>query len=333
MFGSKVLSILNRYIIAIVCALSLVACSSPLEKSVIEPLTSKELDKVVRKDKSFLTTYSIVEGMSNHIYTPEDSARWISISYSRLHNYVKTIESAELNSPLFAQLREKWGKLYDSYSLQADSIISHWKNWLDTNSPDSLLKVSYEGIEIERFKSSANVIDTLIKARVTLTPLRYAIDSLSVLYSFQHVDETPYFLTDSISKSDVICHKRKLREPAKIKVFPTLVPHVKNGLINGDSAYVFSYKIDKVYASGKCFNDDSLKTELPKSVLSYIEAENTDVLLSPLFDQVFYKEKVIKELVNPAFVSRNAFIKINAESYYKEIDSLVFSYLNYNGLQ
>ncbi|MBR6541306.1 MAG: hypothetical protein IKT74_07255, partial [Bacteroidales bacterium] len=93
------------------------------------------------------------------------------------------------------------------------------------------------------------------------------------------------------------------------------------------------YKIDKVYASGKCFNDDSLKTELPKSVLSYIEAENTDVLLSPLFDQVFYKEKVIKELVNPAFVSRNAFIKINAESYYKEIDSLVFSYLNYNGLQ
>ena len=44
-------------------------------------------------------------------------------------------------------------------------------------------------------------------------------------------------------------------------------------------------------------------------------------------------EKVIKELVNPAFVSRNAYIRINAESYYKEIDSLVYSYLNYNGLQ
>jgi hypothetical protein len=77
-----------------------------MEKSVIEPLTSKELDKVVRKDKSFLATYSIVEGMSNHIYTPQDSARWKSITYARLHNYVKTIESAELNSPLFAQLRE-----------------------------------------------------------------------------------------------------------------------------------------------------------------------------------------------------------------------------------
>ena len=71
----------------------------------------------------------------------------------------------------------------------------------------------------------------------------------------------------------------------------------------------------------------------PKSVLSYIEAESTDVLVDPLFDQVFYMEKVIKELVNPAFVSRNAYIRINAESYYKEIDSLVYSYLNYSGLQ
>ena len=313
--------------------MAFVACSAPLDKSVIEPLTSKELDRVVRKDKSFLATYSIVEGMSNHIYTSEDSLRWRSITYSRLHNYVKTIESAELNSPLFAHLIEKWGKLYDLYSLQADSIIVHWKNWLDTNSPDSLLQVSYEGIEIERFKSSANMIDTLIKAKVILTPLRFAIDSLSVLYSFQHVDETPYYLTDSISKSDIIHHKRKLRETAKIKVFPSLAPHVKKGLITGDTSYIFSYKIDKVYAAGKCFNDDSLKMEVPKSVLSYIEAENTDVLINPLFDQVFYKEKVIKELVNPAFVSRNAFIKINAESYYKEIDSLVFSYLNYNGLQ
>ena len=327
------LSFLNRYITALVCALVLFACSDPMEKSVIEPMTSKELDRVVRKDLSFLATYSIVEGVSNHICTPEDSARWKSISYSRLHNYVKTIESAELNSPLFAQLREKWGKLYASYSLQADSIIRHWKNYLQSNSPDSLLNLTYEGIEIERYKGSANVIDTLIKAKVTLTPLRYAIDSLSVFYSFQHVDETPYFQTDSISKSDVISHKKKLREPAKIKVFPTLVPHVKNGLIAGDTSFVFSYKIDKIYASGKCFNYDSLKMDLPKCVLSYIEAENTDALLNPLFDQVFYKEKVIKELVNPAFVSRNAYIKTNAESYYKQIDSLVFSYLNYNGLQ
>lgn len=327
------LSVLSRHIFALVCAVAFFACSAPMEKSVIEPLTSKELDKVVRKDKSFLATYSIVEGMSNHIYTPQDSARWKSITYARLHNYVKTIESAELNSPLFAQLREKWGIQYDSYSKQADSIIRHWKSYLQHNSPDSLLSVAFEGIEIERFKKSASVIDTLIKAKVALAPLRYAIDSLSVIYSFQHKDETPYFAADSAGNADVILHKRKLREPLKIKVFPNLAPHVKSGLIAGDSSYIFSFKIDKVYSSGKCFNEDSLKKELPKSVLSYIEAESTDVLVDPLFDQVFYMEKVIKELVNPAFVSRNAYIRINAESYYKEIDSLVYSYLNYSGLQ
>ena len=333
MFGCKVLKLVNRLLIFLVCVAAFVACASPMEKSVIEPLTSKELDKVAGKDVSFLATYSIVEGMSNHIYTPEDSSRWKDITYTRLHNYIKTIESAELNSPLFAQLREKWGKMYDSYSMQADSIISHWKNYLQVNSPDSLLHVSYEGIEIERFKKSSNVIDTLVKAKVTLTPLRYAIDSLFVLYAFHHSDETPSYIVMTEVPADIISHKRKLREPSSIKVFPNLPPHVKSGLISNDSSFVFSCKIDKVYMQGKCFNEDSLKMELPKSVLSYIEAENTDVLVNPLFDQEFYKEKVIKELVNPSFVSKSAYIKINAEHYYKQIDSLVFNYLNYNGLQ
>lgn len=303
-----------------------------MEKSVLEPLTSKELDRVAGKDVSFLATYSIVEGMSNYIFTSEDSSRWSSITYARLHNYIKTIESAELNSPLFSQLRDKWGKMYDSYSMQADSIIKYWKNYLIANSPDSLLEVSYKGVEMERFKRSANVIDTLIKAEVTLSPLRYTIDSLCVIYSFQHKDETPSFLIDSAGISDKINHKRKLREPSNIKVFPNLSPHVKKGIISKDTSYVFSCKVDKVYIQGKCFNEDSLKMEIPKSVLSYIEAENTDVLVNPLFDQEFYKEKVIKDLVNPSFVSKSAYIKINAEHYYKEIDSLVFNYLNYKAL-
>ena len=33
-------------------------------------------------------------------------------------------------------------------------------------------------------------------------------------------------------------------------------------------------------------------------------------------------------MVDPAFMSQSAYIKVNAEDYYREIDSLAFSYTN-----
>ena len=49
---------------------------------------------------------------------------------------------------------------------------------------------------------------------------------------------------------------------------------------------------------------------------------------SQIFDELYFRERIIRELVDPSFISQSAYIKVNAEDYYKEIDSLVFSYTN-----
>ncbi len=304
-----------------------------MEKSVIEPLNSRELDRVAGKDKSFLATYSIVEEKWNYISLPSDSARWSKITYSRLHDYIKTIESAELNSPLFAQLREKWEKMYDDHIVQTDNIITNWKNYISSNSPDSLLHLSFEGIELERIRNAKNQIDTLLKAKIKLSPNKITIDSLLVNYSFFKIQDSISSQNFIITPDNFIKYKKKLGKSVITKVFPTLEHEIKKALISNDSSYIFKYDIVSLYSNGKCYNSDSLLRDLPKPVLEYIIAEKSLESTSPLFNQEFYKEKIIKELINPNFISQRAYIKINAEHYYRELDSLVFSYLNLNPLK
>ncbi|MBQ6573479.1 MAG: hypothetical protein IIX41_04065 [Bacteroidales bacterium] len=308
-----------RQLFLILAMVAAYSCSSPLEKSVLEPLTSKELDKVAGKDISFLATYSIVEEKSNYIHSTQDSSRWRGITYQRLHNYLKTIESAELNSPLFAQLREKWENLYDSYNVQVDTILHKWNDYIIKNTPDSLLALSFEGVEIEKIRNAKKQIDTLVKAKLKFKALSFPVDSLSLTYRFE-----PYSDTSCLNH---ITHKKRIRDSVVIKVFPNLVPQLKTALAINDTSLTFAYEIHSLYANGKCYNVDTLKSHLPKSVIQFIDAERSS-LESQIFDESYFRERIIRELVDPSFISQSAYIKVNAEDYYKEIDSLVFSYTN-----
>ena len=325
------LNIQNKIIALFACCLFAISCSNPLDKSVTEQLTAREIDKVVRKDKSFLTTYSIVEERWNHIHSAADSARWKDITYNRLHNYLIAIESSQLKSPLVVQLREKWENMYNSHLSDADTIINRWRKYLASYSPDSLVSVSYGGIEVERFKNAQKQIDTLVKAKITVTPIKQVIDSIFISYSFTLSDSPAN--ADSSKIYNTLAITKKIRQTHQVKVFPDMSEDVKRKLIANDSTIAFAAEVKDLYSGGKSFCKDSLMNELPKSVKLYFEAESAVDSLSPVFDRIFYIENIIRELINSQFLSQSAYIKINAEDYYREIDTLVFNYINYIGLQ
>lgn len=319
-----------RIIIAYICSVILLTgCQSPLEKSVLEPLTTKQLDKVAKEDKSFLATYSIVEEKWNYITSPADSARWRDVTYARLHNYLNAIKSAELNSPLFRKLRNDWENSYAQSNDKVDSIVAYWKNYLSTNSPDSLVSVVFSGAELERLRNSRKEIDTLVKVKLKIKALKSQVDSLSLSYGFSldtcGVDSV-CICNDTLNS---IKYNRKISDSITTKVYPYLLPQIKRALIGTDSLLNFKVILHSVYSGGKCHNDDSLKKDVPAAVLALIESETS--FNDPMFDSNFYRENIIREQINPAFVSQSAYIKLNAEEYYKELDSLVFSYINYRG--
>ena len=312
-----------RIVIAYICSVILfVGCQSPLEKSVMEPLTSEQLDKVAKEDKSFLVTYSIVEEKWNYITSSADSARWSAINYGRLHNYLNTTKNAELNTPLFESLRRDWENSYTQSNMKADSIVSYWKNYLSVNSPDSLVSIIFSGVELEKFRNNKKEIYTIVKVKLKIKPLSFNIDSLSLIYSF---------ILDSNNVSiNPVNYKRKIMDSTIIKVYPNLLPDIKKSIVNSDTLLQFSASIQSVYLNGKCYNIDSIKKDMPKSVLAYIEAELSKD--APFFDSNYYIQNIIRKEIDPAFMSQSAYIKLNAENYYKRLDSLVFNFLNYRGL-
>lgn len=318
-----------RLIFAIIAAFMVCGCSSPLEKSVLHPLKAKEIDRVVGKDKSFLATYSIVEEKWNYISSPQDSARWKDITYGRLHSFLNTINSPELNSPLFSKLREKWEELNSRNNIAADSIIEEWRGYLSSNSPDSLVSASFTGVELEKVRNINKEVDTLVKAGIKLKALKGRIDSLSFLYSFTAEGASYTDSLESTIGTNPVFHRRAVGDSVVIKVFPDLTPYLRRCLIGNDTSVRFHYLLQSVYVGGRCFNADSLKKDLPEAVLSLIEGDgNAD---SPDFDANYYREQIIKEQIDPGFISQSAYIKINADQYYRQLDSLVFSYINYRG--
>lgn len=313
-----------RIFIAYICSvILLVGCQSPLEKSVMEPLTSEQLDKVAKEDKSFLATYSIVEEKWNYISSSADSVRWSTVTYARLHNYLNAAKNAELTSPLFDSLRRDWENSYIQYNYKADSIVSNWKNYLAVNSPDSLVSVMFSGVELEKFRNQKKEIDTLVKVQIKIKPLSFAIDSLTMIYSFT--------LDSNNVSLNSINLKRRILDSTTIKVYPNLLPDIKKVLVNSDTLLQFTASVQSIYSNGKCYNTDSLKKDIPTSVLAFIEAELSQT--DPYFDSNYYRENIIRNEIDPLFMSQSAYIRLNAENYYKGLDSLVFNYINYRGLQ
>jgi hypothetical protein len=158
-----------------------------------------------------------------------------------------------------------------------------------------------------------------VKAKIKIKTLRFPVDSFNVVYCFE-----PYSDSSCINN---IKYARRIKDSSIIKVFPALVPQLKKALASNDTSLVFKYEIISLYSNGKCYNADTLKSSLPKSILQFIIAEE-QAMDSQIFDELYFRERIIRELVDPSFISQSAYIKVNAEDYYKEIDSLVFSYTN-----
>lgn len=321
-----------RYLLIYLFGLLLLqGCTSPLEKSVLEPLTSKELDKVAGEDNSFLATYSIVEEKWNYMNSPQDSARWQAVTYGRLHSYLKSTQSAGLNSPLFSRLRDEWEQINSSGNAAADSLIQEYENFIRSNSPDSLVSVSCEGVEFERIRNIKKEIDTLVKVKLKARTLKGRIDSVKLSYAFIYSNASDTLTSDTTLQpvqSNYLEIDKRITDSISLKVFPALTRDIKRRLVSNDSAVTFEYTLHSVYSQGKCHNMDSLRMEVPEQILSYIDASSA---AAPLFDSSPYRERIIRELVNREYVSQSAYLRINAQEYYRQMDSLVFNFLNYNG--
>ncbi len=309
-----------RFFIIIIALIFLEGCTSPLEKFIFTPLTTKELDKIVKQDKSFLSTYSLIEEKSNKTFSSYDTLRFKSITYQRLHNYIKEISNKSSNTIITSDARSRWIEKYNKYNRQTDSIVKYWENYLIENSPNSLSVVEYQNFKTEKIRVLNKIVNN-IRLKFKIKALKFSIDSLFVTY----------YISDTLCRYRFsFDYKRKIRD----SVITNVIPNSTNDSINlesllGKQSTIISAEINSVFSNGKCFNLDSLTNDIPSSVFTLISSRDSS---DTFYDETVYRDIIIKEFIDPSFPSQEAFIKNSLENYHKNLDTLVYNYINYNQL-
>jgi hypothetical protein len=184
------------------------SCSNPFEKSVLVPLTVSDYNKLLTKDSSFANTYSLVV-KSNYNVTHQDSALFYSLTYKQFHLFLQYIKSVDKH--ITDSLSNVWSEKYKDYNTQTDSLITFWDNYLLDNSIDSLVRISYKGVEFEKFKNLSGNIVEKPKLSLSIKAIDRNIDSLVFFYSLCKKGDSPTYIYFYNGEMNYLKYRKKLK--------------------------------------------------------------------------------------------------------------------------
>lgn len=106
-----------------------IGCQSNLDRSIIEPLTPKELSVIIQKDTLFKGTYSIVEVANKFVLnTDVQRAEYLPLTYSRFHEFIQLASNQSNNYKYLDSLySSEWKESVLKYEGKIDSLINSYE--------------------------------------------------------------------------------------------------------------------------------------------------------------------------------------------------------------
>lgn len=284
----------------------LFAACGPENKSVTEPLTPEEAQKLAKKYENFLTIYE------NQIYHevnkyPENSLtkqRLRKLTYGDFMDFYTKIFDTEWVAQTEKRIDAEWEEKYDMKKLtprlnaMADSIITAWEKYEKESDPST-----YASVELVDIKKSAYVV-------LKITPLKGDIDKIKISYRLFHTkEELPYRVNDQMGGGEVIVEK-PISQPIVVENEMTLSIGYP-GLNPSYYDYFYNTPIEKIKQSCKL---DASVTEVKKN------GETINWLT--ISDKKPYCVYDYKEFVKKGDTS--------SSEYMRERDSFIHDYIDRN---
>lgn len=169
--------------IIIVC----IGCSSPLKKTILEPLSLKELNSLIKNDVLFENLYRQIENYRNNVLkTDSERVKWVDLTYeriSKLNAYAIILFNDSLTTNKF---EDEWTIKYGIYYLQLDSIFNKWVHveslWFKFNKEND--RIDQERDDIDRkFLSDRDKLNRLNKIIHERENNKKLLDEIELLYN------------------------------------------------------------------------------------------------------------------------------------------------------
>jgi len=295
---------------------ALTSCSDHgMGKSIVEPLTVDEL-RANMKDSTFNEFYEYVQKLRGWIVESDvRQAKYGEVSYKRLKKYFTHGQ----DTVFFNKKEKEWTKAYESmfpdYSRQIDSIMTYWRRYNEQYNMDSLVNIEFDGLSKEYYYSG-DVRNVYLGFKIT--PLKGAVDQLIFRYKMK--------LKVNSDRSNSLYDSHRCAATSPITASKTLyweADYTDENALKGKSSsdvkrdYDFVIELVNIRVNGENYEDKLKQIPLPvRNALSYDTSEYN-----------YYKDDIIKSLINPDYKSYYDYARPLYETEMKNYDSEVYELL------
>lgn len=299
-----------------IALLLLTSCNNGMNKSILEPLTVDELKSNIKKDESFTDFYSGIQEIREFIMKSDvTQAKYADITYKRVHKYMNKISDTTFIKEFEVEQKALYEKQYPDYSYEVDSILTYWKEYKDKYSLDSFVTIEFDELWKEHYSYSGDVKNVNIGFKVT--PLKGTIEQLIFRYCIKSKisNDGSMSLLNShrCLASSPISSPRTLHWEADYSDEKYL-KHMTSSQVRRD--YDFNIEIEEVRVNGE--NMSEKIEDIPSSVSSALRWDDM---------REYYTADIVKEFIDPSYVSFQDFYHNAILEKQKMLDSEVFEML------
>lgn len=299
--------------------LMLSSCSNGLNKPIIEPLSVDELKINMKKDTSFTEFYSTIQELREFLLKSDmTQAKYADVTYKRVWKYIEKCKDTTFQNAFRNNQRELYDSQYPSYKNEVDSILTYWGEYKNKHTLDSLVSIEYFDLWKEYYSYSGDVKSVNIGFKVT--PLKGTIDQLIFKYNIKPKisddGSIGYFNSHRCLASSPIYSPKTLYWEADYSDEKYLKYKSSSEVAK---EYAFNIEIVEVRMQGKNMSDElDIIPECVSDALKY----GTGSMME------YYSDDIIKELIDPDYMSFYDFYTDALNNALKKIDPEVFTMLD-----
>ncbi|MDO5315832.1 MAG: membrane lipoprotein lipid attachment site-containing protein [bacterium] len=306
-------------------------CSNPINKSITEYLSVKEIKSISKKDPLFLAFYDrYFENNCYEHFLADKTVRvmYSDITYKRYYEYIKQINDDDFIDAIYEEAEKEWNEKFDNVDQRFDSIINFWQNYLQENAPNTYLHVEFDHADTYYTYSQKG-----IKLYFKLTPQKGRLRSASFWYSIRTRGD------DNSVLSGRAYQIQPFSNPVMLEDRPSFVDtqnaFYKDVVMNRMSVeelkekYSFGFSIDDVRTDeGIYINMDKLCQEMPADIRMYLKELSGDFGSGADIENIMNNDKdsIIKHYIDKDYISLDEY-KITLQNIrMEEIDPMCYNF-------
>lgn len=304
------MTIMKKVKLISVTLLSLIvfACSPIPNKSVFEPLDSKELAKVLKAKPNFEKLYTSLKNCSVS-FNEIEKAKFSDITWRELY---KAYELGA-DTTKTALWKSEWKERFSGDEEKVDSVLNYWQKYKEKNSLSRYVKVEFAELYKEYYSYDYEVKN--VHFGFKLTPLQGKVEQVKFTYRFSaKINDNVYgashscITTTPFSSSVVRYWEADYSDENTLKNMST-------------SSFIRDYdmkiEVTNVRKDGKNYSIDDLY--IPKSVTEYWD-NSLD------FMEEDYRAGIIKSQINSAYKREYEYLTEQSDSLFKSKFPRVFEF-------